>query len=79
MRATRAFMREHLPNRSGFGMLVIGRRSWIEVAETVRLLVLIREQQEKRQYRTHNWRDHNSALARRGSLTLWGERAVVNK
>ena len=34
---------------------------------------------EKRQYRIRNWRDYNSALVRRGSLTLWVESRVVNK
>jgi len=34
---------------------------------------------KKRQYRIRNWRDYNSALARRGSLTLWVEQGAVNK
>jgi hypothetical protein len=34
---------------------------------------------KKRQYRVRNWRDYNSALVRRGSLTLWVESSVVNK
>jgi hypothetical protein len=34
---------------------------------------------EKRQYRIRNWRDYNSALVRRGSLTLWVEQSVVNR
>jgi hypothetical protein len=34
---------------------------------------------EKRQYRIRNWRDYNSALVRRGSLTLWVEQGVVNR
>jgi hypothetical protein len=33
---------------------------------------------EKRQYRIRNWRDYNSALVRRGSLTLWVESSAVN-
>jgi hypothetical protein len=33
----------------------------------------------KRQYRIRNWRDYNSALVRRGSLTLWVEQSVVNR
>lgn len=33
----------------------------------------------KRQYRIRNWRDYNSALVRRGSLTLWVEEGAVNK
>lgn len=33
----------------------------------------------KRQYRIRNWRDYNSALVRRGSLTLWVEQSAVNK
>jgi hypothetical protein len=33
----------------------------------------------KRQYRIRNWRDYNSALVRRGSLTLWVEQGTVNK
>jgi hypothetical protein len=33
----------------------------------------------KRRYRIRNWRDYNSALVRRGSLTLWVEQGVVNK
>jgi hypothetical protein len=33
----------------------------------------------KRQYRIRNWPDYNSALVRRGSLTLWVEQGVVNK
>lgn len=33
---------------------------------------------EKRRYRLRNWRDYNSALVRRGSLTLWVEQGVVN-
>jgi Transposase DDE domain len=31
----------------------------------------------KRQYRIRNWRDYNSALIRRGSLTLWVEQRAV--
>jgi len=31
----------------------------------------------KRRYRIRNWRDYNSALIRRGSLTLWVERGAV--
>jgi hypothetical protein len=31
----------------------------------------------KRQYRIRNWRDYNSALVRRGSLTLWVEQGVA--
>ena len=34
---------------------------------------------KKRQYRIRNWRDYNSALVRRGSLTLWVEQSVVNR
>jgi hypothetical protein len=34
---------------------------------------------EKRRYRIRNWRDYNSALVRRGSLTLWVEQSAVNK
>ena len=34
---------------------------------------------KKRQYRIRNWRDYNSALVRRGSLTLWVEQGVVNR
>jgi hypothetical protein len=33
----------------------------------------------KRRYRIRNWRDYNSALVRRGSLTLWVEQGVVNR
>jgi hypothetical protein len=33
----------------------------------------------KRQYRIRNWRDYNSALVRRGSLTLWVEQGAVNR
>jgi hypothetical protein len=33
----------------------------------------------KRQYRIRNWRDYNSALVRRGSLTLWVEQGVANR
>ena len=33
----------------------------------------------KRRYRIRNWRDYNSALVRRGSLTLWVEQGAVNK
>ena len=33
--------------------------------------------QNKRQYRIRNWRDYNSALVRRGSLTLWVEERTV--
>ena len=33
----------------------------------------------KRRYRIRNWRDYNSALVRRGSLTLWVEQSAVNK
>jgi hypothetical protein len=32
----------------------------------------------KRRYRIRNWRDYNSALVRRGSLTLWVESSAVN-
>lgn len=35
--------------------------------------------QTKRQYRIRNWRDYNSALVRRGSLTLWVEQRAVNR
>lgn len=31
----------------------------------------------RRQYRVRNWRDYNSALVRRGSLTLWVEQRAV--
>jgi len=31
----------------------------------------------KRQYRIRNWRDYNSALVQRGSLTLWVEQGVA--
>jgi hypothetical protein len=34
---------------------------------------------EKRRYRIRNWRDYNSALVRRGSLTLWVEEGAVNR
>jgi hypothetical protein len=34
---------------------------------------------EKRRYRIRNWRDYNSALVRRGSLTLWVEQGAVNR
>lgn len=34
---------------------------------------------EKRRYRIRNWRDYNSALVRRGSLTLWIEEGVVGR
>lgn len=34
---------------------------------------------EKRQYRIRNWRDYNSALVRRGSLTLWVEEGAVDR
>lgn len=34
---------------------------------------------EKRRYRIRNWRDYNSALVRRGSLTLWVEQGVVGR
>jgi hypothetical protein len=33
----------------------------------------------KRRYRIRNWRDYNSALVRRGSLTLWVEQRAVNR
>lgn len=33
----------------------------------------------QRRYRIRNWRDYNSALVRRGSLTLWVEQSAVNK
>jgi hypothetical protein len=33
----------------------------------------------KRRYRIRNWRDYNSALIRRGSLTLWVEQGVVGR
>jgi hypothetical protein len=33
----------------------------------------------KRRYRIRNWPDYNSALVRRGSLTLWVEQSAVNK
>jgi hypothetical protein len=35
--------------------------------------------QTKRRYRLRNWPDYNSALVRRGSLTLWVEQGTVNK
>jgi hypothetical protein len=34
---------------------------------------------EKRQYRIRNWRDYNSALVRRGSLTLRVEQSAVDE
>jgi hypothetical protein len=34
---------------------------------------------KKRQYRIRNWRDYNSALVQRGSLTLWVEQSAVDK
>ena len=34
---------------------------------------------EKRRYRIRNWRDYNSALVRRGSLTLWVEEGVAGR
>ncbi len=34
---------------------------------------------EKRRYRIRNWRDYNSALVRRGSLTLWVEPGVAGR
>jgi hypothetical protein len=33
----------------------------------------------KRRYRIRNWRDYNSALVRRGSLTLWVEESVAGR
>jgi hypothetical protein len=33
----------------------------------------------KRRYRIRNWRDYNSALVRRGSLTLWVEQGVAGR
>jgi len=33
----------------------------------------------KRRYRIRNWPEYNSALVRRGSLTLWVEQGAVNK
>jgi hypothetical protein len=33
----------------------------------------------ERRYRIRNWRDYNSALVRRGSLTLWVEQSVVGR
>jgi hypothetical protein len=33
----------------------------------------------KRRYRIRNWPDYNSALVRRGSLTLWVEQGTINK
>jgi hypothetical protein len=33
----------------------------------------------KRRYRIRNWPDYNSALVRRGSLTLWVEQGAVNR
>jgi hypothetical protein len=35
--------------------------------------------QTKRRYRIRNWRDYNSALVRRGSLTLWVEAGVAGR
>jgi hypothetical protein len=34
---------------------------------------------KKRQYRVRNWRDYNSALVRRGSLTLWVEQGAAKE
>jgi hypothetical protein len=34
---------------------------------------------EKRRYRIRNWRDYNSALVRRGSLTLWVEQSAAGR
>lgn len=34
---------------------------------------------KKQQYRIRNWREYNSALVRRGSLTLWVEAGVVDR
>jgi hypothetical protein len=36
-----------------------------------------RRSSTKRRYRLRNWRDYNTALVRRGSLTLWVDEAVV--
>jgi hypothetical protein len=33
----------------------------------------------RRQYRIRNWRDYNSALVSRGSLTLWVEQRAIDK
>jgi hypothetical protein len=33
----------------------------------------------KRRYRLRNWRDYNSALVRRGSLTLWVEQRAISR
>ena len=33
----------------------------------------------KRRYRIRNWRDYNSALVRRGSLTLWVDQGSANR
>ena len=33
----------------------------------------------KRQYRIRNWHEYNSALVRRGSLTVWVEQGVVGR
>ena len=35
--------------------------------------------QTKRRYRIRNWRDYNSALVRRGSLTLWVEEGAAGR
>jgi hypothetical protein len=34
---------------------------------------------KKRQYRIRNWRDYNSALVRRGSLTLWVDEGTLGR
>lgn len=36
-----------------------------------------RKRSSKRRYRLRNWRDYNTALVRRGSLTLWFDEAAV--
>lgn len=34
---------------------------------------------KKDQYRTRNWKEYNSALVNRGSLTFWFEEKAVQK
>src|ERR1043165_9897696 len=39
----------------------------------------VTKKKTKPQYRIRNWNDYNSALTRRGSLTLWVDQIAINQ
>ena len=39
----------------------------------------VKNNKTKPQYRIHNWQHYNSALTKRGSLTLWVDQAAIDQ